>query len=230
MRTLHGAREELDGEAARIVAREIARLATQQAQVVLGVVGGRSVGGLYRGLAASDLPWERVHIFLADERLVPLGSDESNFKLVGADLLAPLRASGRIPEGNAHPFRMDAARADAGVAAYTAELARVGGRFDVAILSAGEDGHCASLFPGHASIRDPDPGFILVEASPKPPPRRVSASRHLLERSGLGLIVFYGEEKRAALERLRDPALPVEQCPAKIVAGLAQGYVLSDVG
>jgi 6-phosphogluconolactonase len=68
---------------------------------VRGVVGGRSVGGIYPRLAAMPLPWDKVHVFLADERLVPIDSDESNFKLVRGDLLAGPIETGAMPAANA---------------------------------------------------------------------------------------------------------------------------------
>ncbi len=105
MQTLTGTRDELDAQAARIVGDAIAEAAARRPHVVLGLVGGRSVGGIYRRLATADLPWDKVHVFLADERLVPITSDESNFKLVQADLLDALFAAGRMPASNAHACR-----------------------------------------------------------------------------------------------------------------------------
>jgi 6-phosphogluconolactonase len=229
METWTGKREDLDDRGARLVARVVGELLATEPHVVLGLVGGRSVGGIYRRLADLGLPWAKVHVFLADERLVPLTSDESNFKLVGADLLAGPLDRGSMPRANAHAFELDAAVPDFGVSAYTAALAALGGRFDVAVLSAGEDGHCASLFPNHPSVADESDHFIVVENSPKPPPKRISASRRLLERTRVGLMVFYGEDKRAALGRFRDPAVEVRACPSKFVAALERGHLLTDL-
>jgi 6-phosphogluconolactonase len=230
METLTGKREELDDRGARLVADAIAGFLEAQPFVVLGVVGGRSVGGIYRRLAGLDLSWPRIHVFLADERLVPLTSDESNWKLVRADLLVRPLETGAMPAANAHPFELDPDESDFGASAYGAELVALGGRFDIAILSAGEDGHCASLFPHHPSVKDEGEHFIIVEGSPKPPPRRISASRRLLERSRLGLMAFYGEDKRAALARFRDPSVDVLGCPSKVVCALERGYLLTDLG
>jgi len=229
METLTGKREELDERGARVVADAIAGLLEAQPFVVLGVVGGRSVSGIYHRLAALDLSWPRIHVFLADERLVPITSDESNWKLVRADLLVRPLETGAMPAANAHAFEFDASKPDAGVSRYTKALAAVGGRFDIAVLSAGEDGHCASLFPNHPSVADEGEHFIVVEGSPKPPPRRISASRRLLERTRVGLMCFYGEDKRAALGRFRDPALDVQGCPSKVVTKLERGYLLTDL-
>lgn len=224
-----GERTTLDRQAADLVVEAIdARLRTAE-QVVLGVVGGRSVGGIYARLREQELPWNKLHFFLADERLVPVTSDESNWKLVAADLLAVAQADGRLPEAGLHPFPFDPERADAGIPAYDSALAALGGRFDIAILSAGEDGHTASLFPDHASVRADAPGFVLVEGSPKPPPRRVSASRQLLSRTGLGVMVFYGESKRDALSLFETPETSVVDCPSRVVCEMERGVVLTDL-
>jgi len=224
-----GTRAELDRRAADVVADAIERRVRDAARVVLGVVGGRSVGGIYEHLQSMPLRWEKIHVFLADERLVPITSDESNFKLVEADLLSSPLAEGRMPAANAHPFPYDASQPDAGLSAYDDALAVLGGRFDIALLSAGEDGHTASLFPNHPSVRSDAEGFVLVEDSPKPPPRRVSASRRLLERTELGVLVFYGEAKRGALAKFEDDRNGPIECPSKVVTSMQHALVLSDL-
>jgi 6-phosphogluconolactonase len=224
-----GARDELDRRAAVRIAAELTRRARGGTPVVLAVVGGRSVGGIFAALQTADVPWERVHVVLADERLVPLDSDESNFKLIDADLIEPLRKSDALPAANVHPLRVDDSRPDRGIAAYREELARLGGALHVAVLSAGEDGHTASLFPRHPSVDDPSDSFILVRDAPKPPPDRMSASRRLLAATALGVIAFYGEGKRDALARFDDPGLGVRDCPSKVVQEMSAAVVLTDL-
>ena len=46
--------------------------------MVLGLVGGRSVSGVYKKLARESVNWKNVHMFMVDERFVPLFSKESN--------------------------------------------------------------------------------------------------------------------------------------------------------
>lgn len=226
---LRGDRADLDLRAARLVENAIEQCAATQPQVVLGVVGGRSVGGIYAHLTEMPLPWAKLHVFLADERLVPVTSDESNFKLVKDDLLSGPLGDGRMPEANAHPFPFQPDQADAGVAAYDSALAAVGGRFDIAILSAGEDGHTASLFPGHTALESGADGFVLVEGSPKPPPRRISASLALLAKTRFGVVVFYGEGKRDALGKFTSANVALAQCPSKVVSKMEQGIALTDL-
>ncbi len=230
MKTLSGGRNDLDAQGAQIIVDAIRSKASRQDIVVVGVVGGRSVGGIYGRLRdEADMPWKKVHFFLADERFVPITSDESNFKLVKDDLLGALVRSGRLPEANAHVFILDERLGDYGVSNYTAELVSLGGRFDIAILSAGEDGHTASLFPGHPSVMNDSEHFIVVENSPKPPPMRISAARRLLEKTDTALMVFYGESKRSALDKFGDDSVAVVNCPSKVVIGVHDAYVLTDL-
>ena len=224
-----GDRDKLDRLAADAVVEAIQRQLARATHAVLGVVGGRSVGGIYSHLQSTDLPWEKIHVFLADERLVPITSDESNFKLVKSDLLSRPLQEGIMPEDNAHPYPFDPNHPDGGIPSYNEQLDRLGGRFDIAILSAGEDGHTASLFPQHPSIENSANGFIVVEESPKPPPRRISASRALLENTPLGLMVFYGEGKREALQKFENQSLGTEDCPSKLVRAMEQSIVLTDL-
>src|SRR2546429_3843350 len=69
--------------------------------------------------------------------------------------------------------------------------------FDLSLLGIGEDGHVASLFPGHPSV-DERAGFVLVEgASPKPPATRLTLSLPLLTASRMLVIAAFGEAKAA---------------------------------
>jgi len=172
--------------------------------LVFATCGGRSVGGVLARLAErADVPWHAVHLFLADERVVPPGHVESNLRPVREALLDPLQARALLPASNIHPFRFPAvpsgAEEAAAVDACNRELQALGGRFDAVLLSAGEDGHVAALFPGHRSIDDPAEGFFRFDDSPKPPAARVSASRALLLRSRSAALLFAGEAKRLAL-------------------------------
>jgi 6-phosphogluconolactonase len=225
----NGDREELDHHAAGVVADKLLNRVRESGSAVLGVVGGRSVTGIYTELTDRDLPWENIHIFLADERLVPITSEESNWQVVHSMLVHPLGESGRLPRENAHPFLVQEDTPHAGIAAYTDELRRCGGRFDAVVLSAGEDGHTASLFPDHASVRAHGSHYVLVEDAPKPPARRLSASRELLEASGLSVLVFYGDGKADALDRFRDDAISIANCPSKLVTESGRAWVYSDI-
>jgi len=230
MDVVRAPRDDLDRIGAQAVANALTAAAAEKPHVILSVVGGRSVGAIYHRLADADtVPWRQVHVFVADERVAPLDSPESNWRQVRSDLLSRLVSTGRLPDANLHPFREAPGHHDHGVEAYDEEFATCGGQFDVVVLSAGEDGHVASLFPDHPSIRFDRAGYLLVRDAPKPPPLRISASRRTLAQAAAGVLLFLGESKRDALARFEDPGIDLERCPAKIVGSLAQSHVLTDL-
>ncbi|MFH1408497.1 MAG: 6-phosphogluconolactonase [Nanoarchaeota archaeon] len=219
-------RERLEQTAASLIADHIRSLAELQDMVIFAVPGGRSVSGIFELLAKEDLPWEKVHLFMIDERLVPPDDPESNYRLVEEQFIRPC---GKIPQKNIHPFIMDDAKDDKGVSEYGELLKSHGSRFDIIILSAGENGHVGALHPNHHSIKDDAPFFIIMDDSPKPPKGRMSSSKTLLEKAKVGFLLFFGESKREALHDFRNPGLTVMECPSKIITQIEQGYVITDI-
>jgi 6-phosphogluconolactonase len=219
---IKGERAALEKKAAWILAENLQYLLTEQRRVVLAVCGGRSVAGIFRRLAGENVDWEKVHIFLVDERLLPSGHPDSNFRLVSENL-------GKVLSFAAvHPFTCIPGREGLGIQEYSRDLENLGGRFDVVLLSSGEDGHIASIFPGHSSVRDEGDGFLPVYDAPKPPSARMSASISLLRRSRVGLLVFFGRKKREALKAFLDDTVKLADCPARVVGLLPEHYILTD--
>ncbi|MDP4008781.1 MAG: 6-phosphogluconolactonase [Candidatus Peregrinibacteria bacterium] len=242
MEILKGKKEDLEKKAADLVIAQIESLDA----VVLGLVGGNSVTGVYSKLFEADINWSKVHIFMVDERCVPVTSEESNFKGIYEKFLRELVATGKLPEENIHPFHFDEIHEENCVTEYNEEFKKIKSQnglfeprnepkslhvqtFDIVILSAGEDGHIGSLFPNHASINDESDGFIAVNDSPKAPSKRISASRKMLENSDMGILLFFGENKREAFENFQDDKLPVIDCPAKLVTQMKEAYIVADL-
>lgn len=217
----------LAADAAAAVARALRRLASDRGLVSLGLCGGRSVSALYQRLAAEDVPWARVHIFLADERMVPLDHPDSNSRLVRETLVDRLGAL--LPPGNFHPFAPRADAADGGVAGYGQRMLHLTGGLSVLVLSAGEDGHIAALYPCHHSVRSRARGTLAMTDSPKPPPARMTAGPALIAGADAAALMILGEAKREALARFLDPALTPEDCPAKLVETIPEAHVFTDL-
>jgi len=220
---LRGTRAQLDAKAAWILVENIQTLLDSKSKVIVAVPGGRSVCGIFQKLAEHDVDWHRVHLFMVDERLVSIDHPESNFRLV-------LESLGQIlPATSLHPFLFDAGAGDFGVGEYERQLMRVGGRFDVVLLSSGEDGHIASIFPNQQATVAGGEKFILVENSPKPPSRRMTATPALIAAAQVGLLLFFGIGKGLALKNFFNPQLNVSECPAKLIFTLPQHYILTDL-
>lgn len=171
-----------------------------------------------------------MHLFVVDERLVPADHPENNSRLLREHLVVPLAEAGRMDALDAHPFVFDPSVADRGAKRYEEALAGHGFRFDVVLLSAGEDGHVGALFPGHHSVGDRHHGFVVMDDSPKPPPGRMSASLSLLQTASAAVLLFAGEAKRQAYRRFNDEGLAVADCPARLVLSIHDTTVLTDSG
>lgn len=220
--------QELFEAAAETLAKEMKALLKKKTSIVLAIPGGRSMPPLFAELKKKDIPWKNIHFFIVDERLVPLDHPESNFKLALDNLFTELLKDKKIAKDNIHPFKYNPNKSDRGTASYQKELALFGGKFDIIILSAGEDGHVAGLFPNR-SIKVNASFFITMNNAPKPPPERMSSSRNLLLKSHVAILLITGEQKRQALQNLKNPKVSVEECPAKIIQSIKDAYVFTDL-
>lgn len=220
---------ELESRAGDIISQSANGLLKGQKTVVLGIPGGRSVSGIFRRLRGKSIPWGKIHVFMVDERLVPLDDPQSNFKLAREHLIDELLTRGILPSANVHPFVVDESRPDFGLSNYLNELLRHGGIYDIVLLSSGEDGHVAALYPEHHSINDESRAYIVFHDSPKPPKDRMSISRKLLTKSRIAILLFEGEIKRAAYAKFQDKLTDFKLCPAKLVLSIRDSYVLTDL-
>ncbi|ADO74796.1 6-phosphogluconolactonase [Stigmatella aurantiaca] len=188
------ASEALAGQAADWLAEALRQSLAGGGRCSLALSGGRTTGPIYRTLAQQKLPWERVDFFFADERCVPPEHPESNFLLVEENLLRPLR----IPSEQVH--RMEGEREDRDAAArdYAAVLPPV---LDVVLLGMGEDGHTASLFPGHTALEERE-RRVLAVVGPKPPPWRLTLTLPVLNAARRVLFAVAGEGKQEAVRRV----------------------------
>lgn len=220
--------DDLPRLAARRLCAELRGVLDVRGRAVLAVPGGRSVARVFEAMRQERLDWGQVHVFLVDERLVPMDHPDSNFRLLREHLVDPLAREGRMPP-QAHPFPGDAPDPQRAARDYDGALAELGSRFDVVLLSAGEDGHVASLFPDHHSLMDARHGFFVMDDAPKPPPGRMSASASLLRACGTGVLLFAGRAKAAAFARFTDPSASVSSCPAKLMLQMGNPFVFTDL-
>ncbi len=215
MRVLAPTTQELYAMAGETLLAGIERALRARGTCVIGLVGGRSMPALLESLL-SRLHGKRlegsVHVFWLDERVDP----DKNFTPV-LPLLERLQAHMDLAW---HPLvSTQRAAMEAEIASCGDALARLGGTFDVAVLSAGEDGHVASLFPRNPALHARERRYVFVEDAPKPPPLRVSVSPPLLLAAHETLLLFAGAGKRDAYRRFCDQGTPVEECPAKLLEG-----------
>lgn len=198
----------------------------------LVLAGGNTPRAAYerlRDVGANGTPpdYAHWHFWFGDERCAPPDDPQRNSAMARAAWLDHVA----IPAANLHVIPAErGARVAADV--YAESLQGVGA-FDLVLLGLGEDGHTASLFPGHTEgLRTDAADAVAVFAAPKPPPERVSLSAARLSRARQVLFLVEGDSKREALMRWRaGAAIPVAFIqPDGGVDVLVGGSVFTDAG
>jgi 6-phosphogluconolactonase len=188
--------ESVPASFADLVARDLTAAA---APFSLFLSGGGTATECYRALAARPgLPWDRVDVYLGDERCVPPDDAASNHRMITEvllDAVGPVHAD--------HPMYVGGAP-EAAAAAYQRLVADVG-RPDLVHLGLGPDGHTASLFPGSAAEADTDAGHLVVTSSDpngRNPHERVTLTFAGIARARRVVVTVAGASKRDALARV----------------------------
>lgn len=163
-------------------------------------------------LRAAKVDWSKITLFWADERAVAPDDPESNYGLADRMLLSPLGR--KAPR--AFPMTFDAPSLWEAAKNYDTILAReLGGRpLDLAVLGVGDDGHVASLFPGHAALLEDASRVVAVDDAPKQPKRRLSLTMRFLLQTRNIWVVAVGARKlpviQAAVSRTQKET-PIDQ-------------------
>ena len=195
--------------------------------VTLALPGGNSVKDIYAELKTiEDSVWKKIHIFLVDERVVKITDPDSNFKLIWESFASSLVKKKLLPLENVHALKLDE---DHGVKKYKEILDKFGGQFDIVLVSSGEDGHIAALFPNHKALKITGKQFIYLNDSPKPPSERITSSIELIHGAKLLILLFLGENKRQAFNNFNNDKIPILDCPAKIAIKMKNSIVYTDL-
>ena len=174
----------------------------------LVLAGGRTPEKVYRQLANARADWKHWHLYFGDERCLPADHADRNSQMAARSWLA----RGQIPDDHIHPILAELGATMA--AQQYADLVSQARPFDMVLLGMGEDGHTASLFPGHAF----PPGELVhaVNSAPKPPAERVSLSAESLGDSRDVLVLITGSSKRNALRQWQQGTdLPIARIQAR---------------
>jgi 6-phosphogluconolactonase len=213
--------------------RLIARVAANSDRVAICLTGGSSPKQLYELLAdepyRSQIPWDRVHWFIGDERFVAASNSLNNMRMARQaflDRCAPLV--------NIHPIATDAANPDEAAQRYEAELKSFYGAgdlhpdrplFDLVLMGVGPDGHVASLFPGYPAIEETRRWVVGVpQAHVEPFVPRVTLTLPALGSCREMLFEVSGGDKRAILTRV----LAGEDLPAGRAVSAGETTWLAD--
>jgi 6-phosphogluconolactonase len=185
-------------EVAKTAAAEIAEALRGGARSLV-LAGGTTPQRCYELLSSLDVEWGRVAVLFGDERCVPADHPESNYRMVKETLLDRVAP--------ATVYRMPAELGPEGGAEAYAKAVADAAPLDFVLLGVGEDGHIASLFPGHPVLRAT--GLTAgVRDSPKPPPERVTLTLEVIRDARQVLILATGSTKADAVALARRGETP----------------------
>ena len=191
----------------------------RRGRFLIVLAGGTTPAGVYRMLRAADTDWSRWHVYFGDERCLPADAAERNSRMAAGAWLDHVS----IPHDQI--LVLPAELGPEIAARHYAKTLRNVGDFDLVMLGLGEDGHTASLFPGHDwGVAANAPDVLSVFDAPKPPRLRVSLSARRLSRARAVLFLVAGETKRNAVAQWRKGA----DIPARAIRPESGVDVLGD--
>ena len=182
--------------------------------------GGSSILPLLRSLCnqRNRFPTRFLHVWVLDERCVPLNDTKSNFKLLSDKLFnclqLPYQNIHKMPVGHGDKLCKTQAAEN-----YAQEIKDwiPSTKFDMIILGVGQDGHIASLFPKDDKSLSSSRFVVVSESGPKGGiPRRMSMTLKLINSARIISVIVTGEKKMEVVKILREnrgaehPKLPIQ--------------------
>ncbi|XP_071917198.1 probable 6-phosphogluconolactonase 4, chloroplastic [Coffea arabica] len=184
---------------------------------------------LTRAPYKESVDWPKWSIFWLDERVVPLDSKDSNYKLAWDGLLKYVTIPNNqiyaindklSPEGAAEDYE---ARLRDLVDRRILPLSDASGfpSFDLMLVGMGPDGHVASLFPNRPQRYEKKRWVTYITDSPKPPPPRITLTFPVINSSSEIAMVVTGADLAGAVKDVLEN--PDSDLPASEVS--AQGLL-----
>lgn len=188
----------------------------QQEHFKLVLAGGRTPALTYAMLAEKGINFSRWMFFLGDERCLPPEHPDRNSQLVVRHLLKPAQ----IPLQQFFPIPAELG-AETGAQEYEKTIEGCL-PFDCVLLGLGEDGHTASLFPGHS--QEKTRLVVPVHNAPKAPSERISLTATALNTASTVVFLVAGKDKCSAVQQWRCG----DEIPAATVSGAHETLIFVD--
>jgi len=210
-------------EAAQAMAQFVAALAAEcsasRSRFTIALSGGSTPRRLYEVLASppysKETAWDQWQVFWSDERCVPPGHQDSNYRMARAELLGHVP----IPDANVHRMRGEDDPHEA-AQAYEAVVRAVfqspAPSFDLILLGIGDDGHTASLFPGTPALGERD-RLVVDNWAPDLQVHRITFTLPLINSAKVVAFLDTGETKAEVLRQVLEPAQGEDIPPAGLV-------------
>lgn len=186
----------------------------------MALSGGSTPKAVFSYLAEhfkKEISWEKVQLFWGDERCVPPGDKESNYRMAKESLLdqVPIPESNifRIKgENDPHEEALDYKK----VVEQNVSMVEVMPVFDLFMLGMGDDGHTASVFPDHPELFRSDKLFE-VALHPETGQQRITATGKLINHARMIVFLVTGESKATVLANILNKTGDWVRFPASMV-------------
>jgi len=189
------------------------RAAASPGTFTLGLAGGNTPQAGYARLAGRPIEWERVVLWLGDERWVPETHPDSNTAMVRRILAGAVPARFLAPHYTpGDPERAAAEYEDRLLGLFAGSDGAPAP--DVVLLGLGDDGHTASLFPGTAALEERSRRYV-ANWVPAKDTWRLTATMPLLWAATELVFVVAGVAKAATIAAVVEDEAPL---PSRAVA------------
>lgn len=214
--------ETLAERAAGLIYEAAREAIAARGRFTFALTGGSGPKLTYQLLAKAtpeQMDWSKVFIFLGDERFVPYDDPSSNFGMCRKLLLDHVP----VPSDQVLPIPTDTATIEEAAALYAETLSRVFGApttgappaLDMILLGMGDDGHCASLFPGLPSQQVDDSWTLSTPPGTLPPPvNRISVTFPVLNAARNVLFLVEGAKKARSVQEVLEGGAAREVHPS----------------
>lgn len=180
---------------------------------VVALSGGITPIPIYKNISLnSDIIWNKTHIFLVDERFVPLDHLDSNYRMIEESLLRRIK----IPAENIHPVKIKDTAKDSALE-YEKEIRHFFNsdsgqfpEFDLIVLGLGQDGHIASLFPKNKVLSERKK-IVVDTFIPEIKHERISFSLPVINNAKNIIFLVAGKNKASTIKDIlfdQDSKLP----------------------
>ena len=217
-------KSELSIKVADYISERIKIILNAKDRFQLCLCGGSTPKNVYDFLSEKELNWEKVDVFLGDERCVKPTSDESNTLMINNSLLNNFGSKAdfynifsdkKINEDISKKLLLDELKKKCD--GYPPI-------FDFTLLGLGNDGHTASLFPYKDNNTDE---FVMTTFGNGL--KRISFTPKVLSASRKIAFVVSGTSKQIALKRLFSNSESSDRTPAKLIKSKSEILVFSDL-
>lgn len=211
--------EALSLAAAGLFAAEARKAVQARGRFIVALAGGNTPKRTYELLAQEpfreQMPWQKTHVFWADERCVPADDPRNNARMACKALLDHVP----VPFEQVHPMVCDRSPNEAadGYEALLRDFFTAGrSRFDLVLLGLGENGHTASLFPGTSAL-DEQQRWVADVYLPEEGLHRLTLTAAAINQAALVVFLVSGNAKAPILRKVLEDALGPEGIPARLI-------------